>query len=305
MLFRLFLSLWIAYVNAACSSSREFIVENCTACPIFDQTRHGNIQMAVCEERVVDTGYNMAYACMCRNFPTQGFLVSAMLYFPQTEGNVTRCSASWETAPGLYTLFAMVSAGVTLYAAAHFFYIVLRSRMCCCSRHAYTNGNVGAFFCGVAALFWSGVPLWRIVTQGEIAIGTGSHAWLGHGLDVLLLGGIFGQSIGFCLIITSIFNVAYHGEDKARLRCYMTIFYCVIFGTYALSYVVLVVVRIVHPNFGQIYIVPLLATVLIFLLQLIPVPVAHRTMRKVSLSVHVAWLVYPPGHHPGQCLGLG
>ena len=51
MLFRLCLSLWFASSSAQlCASSREFAVGNCTACPTFDQTRHGGIRMAVCKE---------------------------------------------------------------------------------------------------------------------------------------------------------------------------------------------------------------------------------------------------------------
>lgn len=178
LLFRLFLlrlfgSLCAASANL-CAASREFDVDNCTACPTFDHTRD-NVQMAVCEERGVDTEGTMIYACVCGNFPASSFLVHGLLYYPQIEGNVTRCAASWATAPVLYTCLSVVGAGVILYAVSHLFYIVLLSTTCCGNSTGCKKVNVSAFFFIVAGLFWTCIPLWRIITRRDR-----DWCWLQH-----------------------------------------------------------------------------------------------------------------------------
>ena len=145
LLFWLFLSL--RFENAVaqlCASSREFGVDNCTACPTLDRTGPVNIPMAVCKGRAAEpTGGNTTtYTCVCGNFPAST-LISAVRYYPQIDGNnVTQCAPSWATAPKVYTAFAIVSAAVILYAAAYCFYITLLSRICCC--HGYHSCSVMA-----------------------------------------------------------------------------------------------------------------------------------------------------------------
>ena len=84
-----FLILWFASGSAQlCGTSREFAVDNCTACPTLDHT-HGDVEMAVCEEREADTGDNIAYACVCLNFPAS-VRAPPLVYYPHVEGNVTQ-----------------------------------------------------------------------------------------------------------------------------------------------------------------------------------------------------------------------
>ena len=141
VLLQLFLSLCFVSVEAQfCRPSREFAVDNCTACPTFDQTRHGKIPMAVCEERLADPGSGKAYACVCISFPI-GAMIEPLQYFPRTNGNVTWCEEMWATAPVVQTAVTSVSAVVLLYVSAHFLYISLLSRICCCARHGCTKAR--------------------------------------------------------------------------------------------------------------------------------------------------------------------
>ena len=281
-LFRLFLSLCVASANV-CAAPREFAVDNCTACPTFDHTR-GNVQMAVCEERGVDAGGTMIYACVCGNFPASSFLVHGLLYYPQIEGNVTRCAASWATAPVLYTCLSVVGAGVILYAVSHLFYIVLLSTTCCGNSTGCKKVNVSAFFFIVAGLFWTCIPLWRIITQGEIAIGAGSNMWLAHGFDNMLLGGVISQTIGMVLLLSSLFDVAYNGDKRICCRSVLnTVFGCGM-GTYALSYIFVAIVRVVRPDLSGIYALAAAMTLLNFVFSLFAGPIIHVAMCKVSQS---------------------
>ena len=154
LLVRLFvLSLWPGSTGAQklCSSAREYTVDNCTACPTSDLTRHGNIPMAVCEERVTDTRDETSYTCVCGNFPTSS-LVLVDRYYPHQEGNMTRCAISQSTAPYLHAASSLMSLGVLLYSAAHLLYISLLSRICCCSRHGCTKVNGAALSLGASSL---------------------------------------------------------------------------------------------------------------------------------------------------------
>ena len=129
--FRLILlSLFLVSCGAQrCSSTRKFSVNNCTACPIYDPTRPGNIPMAVCEA----TG-NMTFRCVCGNFPAKG-LVLALRYYPHREGDgVLRCVDAHATAPYLFSAAQLLIAFVLIYVATHLFYITLLSRICYISR---------------------------------------------------------------------------------------------------------------------------------------------------------------------------
>ena len=99
LLFQLsLLSLWLGSADAIlCTKNREFAVANCAACQTSDLTRPGNIPMAVCEEREA----NKTYACVCGNFPTYS-MVLALRYYPQKQGNVTRCVDAQSSAPHLF-----------------------------------------------------------------------------------------------------------------------------------------------------------------------------------------------------------
>ena len=138
--FLTFLILWLASCDAQlCSSSREFAVNNCTACHTIDHNR-GDIQMAVCEERAA----NKSFACVCGKFPA-GSPYPLLRYFPHVEEHAKVCANFWETAPHVHTAAAVPCVSVLLYAAAHFFYIVVRSEMCSCKRCKCTKINAKKF----------------------------------------------------------------------------------------------------------------------------------------------------------------
>ena len=146
--FLTFLILWLASCDAQlCSSSREFAVNNCTACPTIDHTR-GDIQMAVCEEREAGPGVGVAYACRCLDFPESSG-ASILVYYPHVEGNATRCASSWGTAPTMYTAFVVVCAGFQLFTTMHFVYIVVFTGMCSCRQHRCTKINTSALFLAI------------------------------------------------------------------------------------------------------------------------------------------------------------
>ena len=146
---------WFASVSADhCSSAFEFAVDNCTACPTLDHTR-GDIEVAFCDERAVNT----SYACVCH-----GGHMAFLAYFPHVDGNVTRCSNSWETAPHAYTALSVMSGSAMLYATTHLFYIAMLSGICSCKDHSCTKVNTASLFLGVYMLL-SFVHLWRLREQ--------------------------------------------------------------------------------------------------------------------------------------------
>lgn len=289
-----FLSLWFLSASAKlCSFAREFAVDNCTACPTLDQTR-GEIPMAICEKRAAGTGDGAmvyAYVCVCGNFPASG-LVSALRYYPHNEGNGTRCKASWDTAPRLYTFLSVLSVGVMLYTAAHFFYISLLSRICCCSRHGCTKVNAAALSLGVAELFYLANPLWRIVTLGEIAIDDSSTAqhggWLAYWFTGLVSCALFVQCLAQAFLYTSIFDVAYPGEDKTGLRCCANTSLWVLAGLTALSSL-FSIVPLIRGDVGG-WTGELIALILTglngvqLLFSTVFIVRAHKTMHEVSLD---------------------
>ena len=197
-------------------SYREFPVDNCAACPTLDHT-HGDIEMAVCEERVPNT----SYACVCGNFPADtGWTI--VQYYPHTEGNVTRCENAWSTAPGAHmTLFA-VSASVTLYAAVHLFYIVVFSGMCSHEHQRCTKMNVGALIYCVMQLCYLAYSLVLLVFQDDVPIRNSDKAWVVRifYIVVLPLLVVSATSLGATLVFTSIADIVHPGEDMAfKRRC--------------------------------------------------------------------------------------
>ena len=206
-----FLILWFASGSAQlCASSREFAVDNCTACPTLDQTR-GDIKMAVCEKRAAGTGGGIAYACVCLNFPDA--TSPPLVYYPHVEGNVTRCASSWETAPQLYTALLVLCACPPLYGAAHLMYIVVLSGMCSCKQQGCTKLNASALLMCMVALCWLSIFLWTIAAQGEGDIG---NAWVGFQFVWIPLQ-IF-VDVSLVLLYTSICDMVFSGDDVAGWR---------------------------------------------------------------------------------------
>ena len=153
-----------------CASSREYAVDNCRACPTLDHT-HGDVKMAVCEERAAGTGNGTAYACVCLKFPETG-TAHPLVYYPRVEGNVTRCASSWATAPQLNTALVVISVCAQLYAATHTMYIAVFSGMFSCTQHKCTKINASALSLSIMSMCRLSMNLWTISAQGEGDIGS-------------------------------------------------------------------------------------------------------------------------------------
>ena len=124
LIVHLIVTLWFVSAKAQFfPSGREFAVENCSACLKIDPARP-NITMASCNEG--------EGKCVCKII---GNGIYGKIYFPKVVGNATQCALAWGTDPGLYTAFVIVpTLALLLYPAAHLFYIVWLSQMCCCAR---------------------------------------------------------------------------------------------------------------------------------------------------------------------------
>ena len=215
---RLFLFLCLTPTAHPCGYFREFAVANCTACPTFDETRPG-VQMAVCKDRVGDKGGEMAYTCVCGNFPRS--LEPALWYYPKAEGNVTKCAASWAEAPKLFTALTAIYVVVMVYALAHVFYIIALSRICCCKPGVCTKNSAAALLLGVGWLFHVALQVWRIAAQGEIAVGYSNayeHAALVYGFSFLLTVYYVCLFLAIPFYITSICDMVCPGEEWAVRR---------------------------------------------------------------------------------------
>lgn len=234
MLFLLFLIQWFTSTSAQlCASSREFPVDNCTACPKEDLTR-GNIQMAQCNER------KDGFTCECVDFPSTA-MAPSLLYYPYADDkeNVTRCSTSWVQAPVGFTALTIVTACVLLYAIMHCFYIVARSVNCLNKRCGCTKGSAAALLFGMCSLSQLIKTLWTLVAQGEITlgkIGASNYVWLAHSSDILIFCGAVTSDVGQVLLYTSICDMVYHGQEMARKRRCINISFWILAGTTTLMF---------------------------------------------------------------------
>ena len=277
-LFRLILSLWFVSADATlCSSWREFPVKNCTACLLFDQsTTRDNVRMAVCKEQNAERADGMAYACVCGDFPTFG-LISEMNFYPQKEGNVTRCTSSWATVPGVVLGCSVLTTVVLLYVSAHLLYIVLISGICCCARQACTKVNGTALSLILSTLFFSVMPVWDIVSQGRFPVN--------QGLSVTALLGSCFRFIAQALFYPSIADVAYPEEDKAKQRCCINVsFWCLAGATMVPTLVLLLEVPLQFRKFAEQCIYAFVFVQLVYCN--IFTAIAHMKIRKVSLHHH-------------------
>ena len=282
-LYRLILSLWFVstHVSAGatllCSSRREFSVDNCTACPVLEQTAtRGDVTTAVCEERAADRVNGTTYACVCGDFPTSGFF-SDLRFYPQKEGNVTRCTSSWATVPGVVLGCSVLTTVVLLYVSAHLLYIVLISGICCCARQACTKVNGTALSFILSTLFFSVMPVWDIVSQGRFPVNLGLSA-------TALIGTCF-RFIGMALFYPSIADVAYPEEDKAKQRCCINVsFWCLAGATMVPTLVLLLEVPLQFRKFAEQCIYAFVFVQLVY--SNIFTAIAHMKIRKASLHNH-------------------
>ena len=227
-----FLILWFVSGSAQlCGTSREFAVDNCTACPTLDHTR-GDIKIAVCEERALTltrgTEGGIAYECVCLDFPDS----AALVYYPHVEGNVTRCANSWETAPQLFTALAIACACTQLYAAAHLMYIVVLSGICSCKQHKCTKINASALLMCIVLLCWLSLFLLGIAAQGKGDIEILGKIWLGYHLVYTIA--IVTFDTGLVLLYTSVCDIVFGGENVAGWRHCINVTFWTLIGACAL-----------------------------------------------------------------------
>ena len=270
-----------------CACSREFAVDNCTACPTVDETR-GNITMAVCKDRAADNEAGVTYVCRCGNFPS-GAVFPSVVYFPNNQGHVTRCTNSWPTAPQRYIACMSASAIVFLYLAIHAFYVAAVSGMCSCNQRRCTKHNTSALLLGISNLFYFIYILFTIVTQQyDIAIGSRSSAEyytaISGAYAVLQIGFAPAIGVSLALLATSMSDMVFHGEDMAgRRRCINIIFWTFIIA-FMLSWLCAAFGFLVIPNVNVILVTLLLAltaALATIIGSFVLIIIAHRKMRKV------------------------
>ena len=276
------LILWLGSSSAQlCSSSREFAVDNCTACSTLDHSR-GDVKMAVCEERAAGTGNGTAYACLCLDYPDYGS-TPLLVYYPHVEGNVTRCANAWETAPQLNTALVVVCVCAMLYATAHLMCIVVLSGMFSCKQPRCTKTNASALLFCMVRLCWISMYLWVFAAQGEVDI---ENAWLGYPVHGLVISVSF--DLGAALLYTSICDMAFGGDDMACWRHCISI----TFWTLAITSSLLVTFAIggslvgAHPNLiNAAFNIALFSRPCSFLYSCVVIAIAHCKMHSVSLHL--------------------
>ena len=292
MLFLLFLIHWFTSTSAQlCSSSREFGVNNCTACPKNDTTR-GNIMMAQCRSNNRTGG--MRFTCECVDFPSTAMLPS-LVYYPVGDKENMSCSTSWVEAPVRFTALAVVTACVLLYAIVHCFYIVARSVNCFNKRCGCTKGSAAALLFGMCSLFQLIMTLWTIVAQGEITlgkIGASNYVWLAHSSDILSFCSAVTSDLGQALLYTTISDMVYHSQEMAHTRRCINISFWILAGTTTLmfgffTFVPLVGVNIWTSKFMS-RTIPMTGKLVQFMYSTLFVIKAHRKMNEVIALVSVS-----------------
>ena len=277
-----FLILWFGSGSAQlCSSSREFAVDNCAACPTIDHTR-GNARMADCQERTAGTGNGTAYACLCLDYPDYGS-TPLLVYYPHVEGNVTRCASAWETAPQLNTALVVACVCAMLYVAAHLMYIVVLSGMFSCKQPRCTKMNASALLFCMMRLCWISMYLWIFAAQGEVDIG---NAWLGYPVHGLLIHA--GYDLFTALWYTSICDLAFGGDDVAGWRHCMNITFWTLAITSSLSITFSFVGSLVgaDPSLtSAAFDIPVIVRFYTFLYSSVVIAIAHCKMHSVSLHL--------------------
>ena len=284
-----FLILWFASGSAQlCGSSREYAVDNCTACPTLDHS-HGDIGMAICEERAANTSSTSGSTCACHGPHSIG--MALVVYFPHVDGSGTRCANSWETAPHAYAALTVVSGSALLYATAHLFYIAMFSGICSCRRHKCTKTNIAALFIGMhELLMFIALVAIRVASQGKNAGARGAvyYIWVRSAMRILNWCACSFLETGFALYFTSICDMLYPGEEMNRRRRSINLSLWLPASLATMCTIFMVVVFCVSEDLSEIinvYVAPLVLCVryLAMLYGNIFMIIAHRAMHQVSL----------------------
>ena len=267
-----------------CSSDFEFAVDNCTACPTLDRT-HGDIEMAVCEERAANT----SSICACHG--THSIQTALLVYFPHVDGSGTRCANSWETAPHAYTALIVVSGSTMLYATAHLFYIAIKlSGICLCKRHRCTKTNMAALCIGMFELVLFTQLVVRVASQGKNTgtSGTAYYAGVRYGMGILSLcsGAFF--DLGLVMYYISISETLYPGEEMARRRRCINLPFWIVISTTSLCAIFTIAVPLLSVDEAlsktdMTSQIALLLRVFMIVYSTVFMILAHRAMRRVRL----------------------
>ena len=254
-------------------------MNNCTACPTIDRTR-GDIQMAVCEERAA----NKSFACVCGNFPAET-PYPLLRYYPHVEEHAKVCANFWETASHVHTAVTVPCVSVLLYAAAHFFYIVVRSEMCWYKRCKCTKIDASAFFGGTLSLCQLAVLL--IFGVGNISGNSGADDYtrLNSSLLLFICCSILLMILCLALFYTSIVDTVYSGEEMACMRRSISLSFWIPFIGSMLCYAVMFGLIYADPTWmdPKFSIVPSAVLSLTAVYAGVFMILAHRKMLKVSL----------------------
>ena len=267
-----------------CSSDFEFAVDNCTACPTLDRT-HGDIEMAVCEERAANT----SSICACHG--THSIQTALLVYFPHVDGSGTRCANSWETAPHAYTALIAVPGSTMLYATAHLFYIAIKlSGICLCKRHRCTKTIITALLIGIHELLLVIALVIRVASQGKSVGASGADYYVRafKSMRILYWCAASFWETGQALYCTSISDTLYPEEDMTRRRRCINISFWILLSVDALSTIFMIAAFLVDEDLSEItyeYVKHFITAVRILraMYSIIFMVLAHRAMHQVSL----------------------
>ena len=151
----------------ACRNSHQFGVDSCTSC-FVTEPKHSDNPLAQCVKDNNEIN-NTKHTCFCE------LAADGLRYYAVNDGNVSRCIPSWETAPELFTVFSSVTAAVFIYAGAHWLYLGVFSRQCCCRDGCAVNSVVTTFEITMAVLSIMPIAAYQLIfimAQGRIRPGT-------------------------------------------------------------------------------------------------------------------------------------
>ena len=259
---------------------REFTVDNCTACPVYDKTR-SDIMMATCRRRTS----NKSYTCKCRTFP-RDTVSPTLRYFALNVGHETRCVPYQEISPFSIVIFGIVRVATGLYAAIHAFYIALRSGLWSCKK--CTKIAASALSIGLAILVRTSSTLWKLCSR---YIGFSIRRGLGY--EVLSMFELPLWQLSFAIFCANIAVTVYPREDQACRRYFVYSFFPVLSSVFVLLLILSLVITNVFLVLGLKWwtswwwallehALNIMGTIIVFFL-IVFVAIVHRKMHKVSV----------------------
>lgn len=274
---------WLSFACAQddefCQFSREFRVDNCTACPTVDTTRD-NITMATCKE----PGPNGSSLCVCADFPANFSRNPILVYYAQKTENATACTNTWAEAPYLKVVFVLLDFCLYLYATAHLVYIIRLSKLCSCQRNKCTKINI-AMLCFFMNTVQTEIRFVLEIIPITIGTGYGYYSYvvtyyISNALGIILF------DLCQILMVMGVFDTAFSGDKMVRGRCFVSTFlWTIMFAKTVLDFVQLWTV-VFQSNYGvmtfqQHEVAQLGFFILLILAFSVMVIVAHRKICQV------------------------